>query len=42
MINWSVDTSGPDKVLSINTSEPLNPKEVINSLDKAGYKAEKI
>ena len=42
LISWNVDTSVPDKVLSIETAEPLNPKEVINNLDKAGYKAEKI
>jgi copper chaperone len=42
LISWNVDLSVPDKVLSIDTEEPLNPKEVINNLDKAGYKAEKI
>lgn len=39
---WTVDTDNPDKVLSIETDEPLNPKEVVNVLDTAGYKAEKI
>ena len=41
-IAWNVDTATPDKILSIETEEPLNPKEVINSLDRAGYRAEKI
>jgi copper chaperone len=39
---WSVDTDNPDKVLSIETEEAVNPKEVIEVLDTAGYKAEKI
>lgn len=39
---WSVDTENPDKVLSIDTDEPVNPKQVISALDAAGYKAEKI
>lgn len=40
--NWKVDTSHPDKVLSIDTEEALNPKEVIMLLDQVGYHAEKI
>jgi copper chaperone len=39
---WEVDTSHPDKVLSIETEEALNPKEVIMVLDQVGYHAEKI
>lgn len=39
---WKVDTQNPDKVLSIDTDEALNPKEVILTLDQAGYHAEKI
>jgi len=39
---WSVDTENPDKVLRIDTDEPVNPKQVISVLDTAGYKAEKI
>lgn len=39
---WNVDTDNPDKVLSIETGEAVNPKEVIMALDAAGYKAEKI
>jgi len=39
---WSVDTENPDKVLSIDTDEPVNPRQVISVLDTAGYKAEKI
>lgn len=40
--NWKVDTSHPDKILSIETEDALNPKEVIMTLDQAGYHAEKI
>jgi copper chaperone len=40
--SWNVDTDNPDKVLSIETDEAVNPKEVIMALDTAGYKAEKI
>jgi copper chaperone len=40
--HWSVDTENPEKILSIETDEPVNPKEVINVLDTAGFKAEKI
>ena len=40
--SWAVDTQSPDKVLSIETREALNPKEVIFLLDKAGYQSNKI
>ncbi|WP_285056373.1 heavy-metal-associated domain-containing protein [Pedobacter ginsengisoli] len=39
---WSVDIDNPDKILSIETEEAVSPKEVIEVLDTAGYKAEKI
>ncbi len=39
---WKVDLQNPDRVLSIETEEPLNPKEVIMLLDQIGYHAEKI
>ncbi|MHA4895091.1 heavy-metal-associated domain-containing protein [Pedobacter sp. PWIIR3] len=40
--NWKVDLQNPDRVLSIETEEALNPKEVIMLLDQVGYHAEKI
>jgi copper chaperone len=40
--NWQVETGHPDKLLSIETKEALNPKEVIMVLDQVGYRAEKI
>ena len=40
--SWKVDTVSPDKILTIETREGLNPKEVIMTLDHAGYHAQKI
>ena len=37
---WKVDTSNPDKILIV-TNENLTEQEVINAVEKAGYKAEK-
>lgn len=39
---WNVDIDNPDKVLSIETDEAVNPGEIVEVLDSAGYKAEKI
>ncbi|TKK66286.1 heavy-metal-associated domain-containing protein [Ilyomonas limi] len=39
--NWKVDTQNPKKVLSVAT-ETLNEEDVINTVAKAGYKAEKL
>lgn len=36
---WSVDTSSPDKILTVET-ETLTPEQVIDSLSKIGYRAE--
>jgi len=37
--SWSVDTSNPMKVLTVETPD-LNPEEIVATLKKAGYKAE--
>ncbi|HEY5463838.1 MAG TPA: heavy-metal-associated domain-containing protein [Hanamia sp.] len=37
--NWKVDIKDPKKILTI-TSEFAGKDEVINALEKAGYKAE--
>ncbi len=37
--NWQVDTENPDKVLTVSTMEPIPAKDVIASVEKAGYKA---
>jgi copper chaperone len=40
--NWQVDLQSPDKVLTVNTDDTSKEKEVIQKLQEAGYKAEKI
>ena len=37
--NWSVDTSNPSKILTVET-EGLPPEVIIETLKEAGYKAE--
>lgn len=39
--NWKVDIANPKKVLTV-TTENLNETDVINAVEKAGYKAESI
>ena len=40
--NWQVDIQAPEKVLTVNTEDTMKEAEVIQSLQEAGYKAEKI
>ena len=39
--HWSVDTTNPDKILTVET-ENISAKEVIEAVSKAGFKIEKI
>lgn len=39
--NWKVDTLDPKKILRVST-ESLTEEEVIEVVQKAGYKAEKL
>lgn len=39
---WEVDTTAPEKVLTIESTGELPAQQVIESLRKAGYSAEKI
>lgn len=39
--SWSVDTNNPDKIMKVVLEEG-GPSEVIDALNKAGYKGEKI
>jgi copper chaperone CopZ len=39
--NWKVDTASPKKVLTVNT-ESLSETDVIEAVEKAGYKAESL
>lgn len=38
---WKVDTKNPNKILTVE-GENINEQELIESLDKIGYKAEQI
>jgi copper chaperone len=39
---WEVDIENPDKILTIEPKAELDEQEVVETLEKAGYKAEKI
>lgn len=39
--NWDVDTINPDKILTVN-SDGLDEADLVKSLQKIGFKAEKI
>jgi copper chaperone len=41
LINWSFDTSDPQKVLTAETSE-ISPDKIIEALKNSGYKANLI
>lgn len=40
--NWQVDIQAPEKVLTVQATDKGKETEVIQSLQEAGYKAEKI
>ncbi len=40
--NWEVNLEHPDRILTIPDSENLKASEVVDALNQAGYKAEKI
>lgn len=39
--NWNVDTLNPNKVLTV-TTEKLSEETIINTVKKAGFKAERL
>lgn len=41
IVKWSVDTSNPMKILTIET-EVMNPEMIIEVMKNAGYKADLI
>ena len=41
IINWSVDTSNPMKILTVE-APGLSPEVIVEVLKKAGYKADSI
>lgn len=40
--HWEVDIQDPDKILTIQGKAGPSDQEVISTLEKAGYKAEKL
>lgn len=39
---WEVDTESPDKILTVEGMPGIDSKEVIKTLESAGYKAEQL
>lgn len=39
IVKWSVDTTNPMKILTVETSE-LDPDVIVETLESAGYKAD--
>jgi len=39
--NWKVDTQNPKKVLTV-TADNVDKSDVINAVEKAGYRAEEL
>ena len=39
---WEVDTQNPDKVLTVQGKDGLHEESIVDTLEKAGYKAEKL
>lgn len=40
--NWQVDLQNPEKILTVQTDDKSKENEVIQKLQAAGYKAEKL
>lgn len=40
--NWQVDVQDPNKILTVNAGENVDEKTVVQALEKAGYKAERV
>ncbi|MBY0543188.1 MAG: cation transporter [Pedobacter sp.] len=39
---WEVDTQNPDKILTVEVKQGIDTDQIIDTLEEAGYKAEKI
>ncbi|HEU4554460.1 MAG TPA: heavy-metal-associated domain-containing protein [Chitinophaga sp.] len=39
---WTVDLQSPDKTLVVKTGNAITSADVINALEKAGYKASNV
>ena len=42
IVKWEVDTTNPDKILTIKGKTNLNPDQIIRTLKVKGYNAEKL
>ncbi|HEY4327532.1 MAG TPA: cation transporter [Mucilaginibacter sp.] len=40
--HWDVDTSNPDKILSVEATDGLTANEVVETLKNKGYQAQEI
>ena len=40
--NWSVNTADPQKLLTVTSEKPLDDARVVEAVEKAGYRAEKM
>ena len=40
--NWQVDLNSDEKLLTVETQSDANEKQVIQAMESAGYKAERI
>lgn len=40
--NWEVDITNPEKILTIKQEHEHSEQEILDAVQKAGYKAEKI
>ena len=40
--SWEVDTATAEKLLTVKGQEGINEDDIVDTLEKAGYKAEKI
>jgi copper chaperone len=40
--HWEVDTTNPNKILTVNADDSLTAVQIIDALKEKGYKAEKV
>ena len=40
--NWEVNTTDPNKVLTVSNPEEIDEKKIITAVEAAGFKAERI
>lgn len=39
---WNVDVVNPDKILTVEGGNDLQPADIIHAVEEAGFKAEKV